>query len=166
MNDFKIKYLLQFIGVILIQTLILDHVYFQGYINPYFYVFFIIILPLKLNRNYLLIISFLLGLCIDIFNDSGGVHAGSSVAIAYLRSYIVRFSFGINYDLDTLKLNSAKLNNQLTFILIMVFLHHFIMFSLSYFSINYSVEILKNTLYSGILSSLLIFIVLILTRKA
>jgi rod shape-determining protein MreD len=165
MNEFKLKYLFQFIILILLQVLILNHINFQGYINPYLYLAFIIFLPLRLKTQYVLIFSFLLGLSIDIFGNTGGVHAGASVAIAYLRNFIVRLSFGINYDLNTIKLQSAKLNTQLSFILIMVLTHHLIMFSLSYFSINYSIEILKNTIYSGIFSSLLIFMILVLTKK-
>ena len=165
MSEFKIIFFFQFVILILLQVLILDHIHFLGYINPYLYLAFIIFLPLKTNRIYVLILSFVLGLSIDIFNDSGGVHAGASVAVAYLRPLIVRLSFGINYDLNTIKLNSAKLSTQILFILIMVFVHHLIMFSLSYFSINYTVEILKNTLSSGIFSSVLIFITLMLTKK-
>jgi rod shape-determining protein MreD len=165
MSEFKIIFFFQFVILILLQVLILDHIHFLGYINPYLYLAFIIFLPLKTNRMYVLILSFLLGLSIDIFNDSGGVHAGASVAVAYLQPLIVRLSFGINYDLNTIKLNSAKLYTQISFILIMVFVHHLIMFSLSYFSINYAVEILKNTIFSGIFSSVLIFITLMLTKK-
>ncbi len=165
MNELKLKYLFQFVILVLSQVLILNHINFQGYINPYLYVAFIIFLPLRLKPTYVLILSFILGLSIDIFCDTGGVHAGASVSVAYLRNFIVRMSFGINYDLNTIKLQSAKLNTQLVFILVMVLVHHLIMFSLSYFSINYSIEILKNTIYSGIFSSLLIFIVLFLSKK-
>jgi len=165
MNDIKLKFLFQFFALVLVQVLIFDHVYFLGYINPYIYIAFIIALPLKLNRNYLIFLGFLIGLCVDLFNDTGGIHAGSSVLIAYLRSIIVRLSFGYNYDLDTLKLRNVKLKAQLTFITIMVFAHHLIMFSLAYFSLNYTVEILKNTLYSGIFSSILIFMTKSLLKK-
>lgn len=165
MSENKLKYFVQFVVLVLVQVLVLDHVYFQGYINPYLYIAFIVFLPLRLKSEYVLILSFLLGLCIDVFNDTGGVHAGASVALAYLRPLIMRLSFGINYDLNTIKLKSAKRNTQISFILVMVFVHHFIMFFLAYFSINYSLEILKNTLFSSIFSSLLIFMMLILSKK-
>lgn len=165
MSELKLKYFFQFAALVLLQVMILDHINFNGFINPYLYIAFIIFLPLRLNSVYVLVFSFLLGLGVDIFNDSGGVHAGASVALAYLRPLVVRLSFGINYDLNTIKLNSAKLNTQISYVFIMVFLHHFIMFCLAYFSLNYSVEILINTFYSGIFSSLLIFIMLILSKK-
>lgn len=165
MNKSNIKHLFQFIILVLIQVFILDNINFLGYINPYLYIIFIILLPVKINRIYLILLSFFLGLCIDFFNDTGGIHAASSIAIAYLRPIFYRLSFGINYDLSTLKIYLANIGAQIRFILLMVFTHHLVMFSLEYFSINYWQEILTNTLYSGIFSCLLIYILIIFTSK-
>mgnify|MGYP005844587191 CR=1 FL=1 len=155
-----IKPVFRFVILVLIQVLILDHVLFLGYINPYLYLFFIIFLPTNTNRVYTLIIGFLLGLSIDLFNDTGGIHAASTLFIAYLRPVILRLSFGLSYDYNTLKLKTADFKEQFLYVLLMVFIHHLLMFSLEYFSTNYWAEILKNTLFSGIFSCLIIFIVL------
>lgn len=165
MSDFKLKYFIQFIVLTLIQVLILDHILFLGYVNPYLYILFILGLPINLNRVYVLLLGFALGLCIDLFSDTGGVHAASTLLIAYLRPFILRLSFGISYDYNTLKLNKTDFKEQFLYVVIMVFIHHSIMFSLEYFSINYTVEILKNTLLSGIFSSVLIFTTLRLIYK-
>lgn len=151
--------------LVLLQGLILDHIYFLGYINPYLYIAFIIFLPFRLKTQYVLIFGFIAGLCIDMFNNTGGVHAGASVAAAYVRMFLVRITFGINYDLNTVKLETVKVTSQISYIVSMVLFHHLVMFSLSYFSINYSLEILKNTIFSGIFSIVLIFMILILTKK-
>ena len=166
MSNFNLTYFLQFIVLVLIQVLILDHILFLGYINPYLYILFVLGLPLNLNRAYILLLSFALGLCIDLFNDTGGVHAASTLFIAYLRPFILRLSFGNSYDYNTLKLNKTDFKEQFLYVVIMVFIHHLLMFSLEYFSINYTVEILKNTLLSGIFSSILIFTTLRLIYKA
>jgi hypothetical protein len=165
MNELRVINIFQFIVLVLVQVLILDNILFLGYINPYIYIAFIILLPLKINRIYLLLLSFFLGLSIDFFSNTGGLHAASSLCIAYFRPIFVRLSFGINYDLNTIKLSSAKLRAQFLFIFFMVFIHHLIMFSLEYFSIKYSLEILTNTLYSGIFNFVLIYLVIMLTRK-
>lgn len=166
MSELKVKYLFQFIVLILAQVMILDNILFLGYINPYLYIIFIILLPFKIKRLSLLLLSFFLGLTVDFFNDTGGIHAAACLCIAYLRPVFIRLSFGINYDLNTLKLNSAKLGAQLIFIFLMVFTHHLLMFSLEYFNINYSLEILTNTLYSGIFSSILIYLIIMLKSKS
>ncbi len=166
MSELKVKYLFQFIVLILAQVMILDNILFLGYINPYLYIIFIILLPFKIKRLSIILLSFFLGLTVDFFNDTGGIHAAACLCIAYLRPVFIRLSFGINYDLNTLKLNSAKLGAQLIFIFLMVFTHHLLMFSLEYFNINYSLEILTNTLYSGIFSSILIYLIIMLKSKS
>lgn len=160
-----IKLIFRFVILVLIQVLVLDHVLFLGYINPYLYLFFIIYLPITTKRVNTLIIGFLLGLCIDIFNDTGGVHAASTLFIAYVRPIILRLSFGLSYDYNTLKLTRADFKNQFIYVLLMVFIHHLLMFSLEYFSINYWVEIMKNTVFSSIFSFILILMLLRLIRN-
>lgn len=160
-----IKLIFRFVILVLIQVLVLDHVLFLGYINPYLYLFFIIYLPITTKRVNTLIIGFLLGLCIDIFNDTGGVHAASTLFIAYVRPIILRLSFGLSYDYNTLKLTKADFKNQFIYVLLMVFIHHLLMFSLEYFSINYWVEIMKNTVFSSIFSFILILMLLRLIRN-
>lgn len=160
-----IKLIFRFVILVLIQVLVLDHVLFLGYVNPYLYLFFIIYLPITTKRLNTLIIGFLLGLCIDIFNDTGGVHAASTLFIAYVRPIILRLSFGLSYDYNTLKLTKADFKNQFIYVLLMVFIHHLLMFSLEYFSINYWVEIMKNTVFSSIFSFILILMLLRLIRN-
>ena len=69
-----------------------NHINFLGYINPYVLrSIFILFFPVKNNTCYLFIgISFLLGLTIDIFSDSGGIHAAASVFIAYIRPSVFK----------------------------------------------------------------------------
>jgi len=166
MSKLNVKYFFEFVALILLQVLILDNILFLGYIYSYIYVMFIILLPFKINKLPLLLFSFFLGLSVDFFNDTGGIHAAACLCIAYLRPLFIRLSFGINYDLNTLKLSSAKVRAQLLFTIVMVFTHHLIMFSLEYFSIKYSLEILTNTLYSAIFSSLLIYMIILLRSKS
>ncbi len=160
MNSFSIKYIIQFIILVLIQVLVLDHVLLLGYINPYIYILFILMLPFDINRIYILFIGFLLGISIDFFNDTGGVHAASTLLIAYLRPFILRLSFGLSYDYKSINLKKADFKKQFLYVVIMVFIHHLLMFSLEYFSVNYVLDILKNTVYSSIFSSILIIIIL------
>ncbi|MGX1024535.1 rod shape-determining protein MreD [Flavobacterium sp. CS20] len=160
MNSFNIKYIIQFILLVLVQVLVLDYVLLSGYINPYIYMMFILMLPFDINRLYLLLIAFVLGITIDLFNDTGGVHAGSTLIIAYLRPVILRLSFGLSYDYNSVNLKKADFSKQIIYVVLMVLIHHFLMFSLEYFSINYALDILKNTIYSSIFSSILIIIIL------
>ena len=55
----------RFFLVLLLQVLLLNHIRLFGYINPYFYIYFIILYPLTGNRTLLILLSFLLGFGVD-----------------------------------------------------------------------------------------------------
>lgn len=155
----------RFIVLLLIQVLLLDHINFLGYINPYLYVLFILVFPLTGNRALLIFLSFLLGLSIDIFSDSGGVHAGASVLIAYIRPALLKFSFGVSYEYNTIKISKATISELLTYIVLMVFIHHLMLFMLEIFSMQHILLVLKYTLFSGVFSTILILCTVILFSK-
>ncbi|MFT5437062.1 MAG: rod shape-determining protein MreD [Ulvibacter sp.] len=157
--------ILRFITLVLLQVILLDHINFLGYVNPYLYILFIIIFPLDGNRSLLIFLSFLLGLSIDLFGDSGGVHAAASVFIAYLRSPILKFSFGVSYEYNMIRINKAPLIERLTYIFLMVLGHHLVLFILEIFSLSHILLLLKSTLFSGIFSAILIFCTLLLFSR-
>jgi rod shape-determining protein MreD len=166
-NSAIIINILRFITLVLLQVLLLNHINFLGYVNPYLYILFIISFPLDGNRSLLIFLSFLLGLSIDLFGDSGGVHAAASVFIAYLRSPILKFSFGVSYEYNMIRIDKAPLIERLTYISLMVLVHHLVLFILEIFSLSHILLLLKSTLFSGIFSVILIFCTLLLfSRKS
>ncbi|TDU42792.1 rod shape-determining protein MreD [Gelidibacter sediminis] len=152
----------RFVVLILIQVLIFNHINFMGYINPYIYILFIILFPANNNRTLFVFLGFLLGLCVDIFSDSGGVHAAACVTIAYIRPVFLKFSFGTVYDYQSIKFNQIDFGSKLTYFSALIFIHHFIMFSLEIFNISKILLILQKTLFSGIFTILLCLIITIL----
>ena len=85
-----IKYAVMFVSLVLIQVLVLNQVQLGGFINPYIYILFVILLPLNSPRYAVLILGFLIGLTIDVFSNSLGIHAAATVFIAYLRPLVIR----------------------------------------------------------------------------
>src|SRR5574344_1965588 len=88
-------YIISFIGIVLVQVLIMNNIQFSGYVNPYFYVLFILILPIGVPRYLLLILGFLLGITVDVFCNTPGIHASATVLISFLRPY---FFYSSNLD--------------------------------------------------------------------
>ncbi len=156
---------LRFIVLVLLQVVLLDHINFLGYVNPYLYIFFIIMYPLTGNKGLLIFMSFLLGLSIDMFSNSGGIHAGASVFIAWIRPLVLKYSFGVSYEYNTVKINTASFSQQLVFIVSMVFFHHLVLFSLEIFNTSQILFILKSALFSGVFTTILIFCTLYLFGK-
>ena len=90
MNNVIVSNILRFIFLVLIQVLILDHIQLSGFINPYLYILFILLLPFETPKALLLILAFLLGLSVDILSGTLGLHAAASVFMAFWRPSILR----------------------------------------------------------------------------
>ena len=162
MNTSLVRNILRFVILVLAQITIFNNINFLGYINPYPYILFIILFPIGDNRASLLISSFLLGITIDMFTNSGGMHAAACVTIAYIRPWVLQSIFGIAYEYNAVKVIKAAYGERLLFISIMVFTHHFILFMLESFNFSDIIYILKKTLFSGVftLSLCMLFITL------
>src|SRR5436189_5666322 len=102
MNSAVLLNIVRFILLISAQILIFNNIDFFGYINPFPYVLFIILYPVNGNKSGLLFSSFLLGLLMDMFCNSGGVHAAPSITLAYLRPSFVRFHFSLSFYYQSL----------------------------------------------------------------
>ena len=150
-----------FITLVLVQVLIFNQVQFSGFFNPYVYVLFIILLPLSTPRYAVLILAFLLGLTIDIFSNSLGIHSAATVFVAYVRPLIIRIISNREDDKsDFPGLNQNKLSWFISYVLLMVLLHHTVLFYLEVYTfVNF-----LNTLYRVILSSIFSIIIIVLSQ--
>lgn len=151
-----------FFILVLVQVLIFNHINFMGYINPYVYILFIILFPANNNRTLFVFLAFLLGLCVDIFSDSGGVHAAACVTIAYIRPIFLKFSFGTVYDYQSIKFHQTDFSSRFSYFSALVIIHHFIMYSLEIFNISNILLVFQKTLFSSIFTILLCLIITIL----
>ena len=75
MNSNFILNSVRFVVLLIIQIFVLNQINFGGWINPYVYILFIILYPINSNKFGFITASFFLGLVMDIFSDSGGVHS-------------------------------------------------------------------------------------------
>lgn len=87
-----IRFTILFVIIILIQVLILNNIRFGGYINPYVYILFIMLLPVEIPSWLLLIISFFTGMVMDFFSGSPGMHSSATVMVAFARPWVLRIT--------------------------------------------------------------------------
>ncbi len=85
-----------------------------------------------------------------MFGNSGGVHATSCLILAYLRPYLFKFSFGLSYEYQNVKLNDVLTSERFTFILLAVVIHHFSLFLLEIFQLQLLWDVIIRTLLSGL----------------
>ena len=164
MNSTLFINILRFILLLAIQIGIFNNMTFLGFIMPLPYILFIILYPVNSNRATLLISSFLLGLTMDLFSNSGGTHATACLILAYYRPYIFKFAFGVSYEYQTIKLNEALTPERFTFILLAVVIHHFTLFILEAFQVNFILDILLRTLLSTVFTIISCIIIIYLIK--
>lgn len=151
---------------LLLQVLVLNNILFLGYINPYLYISFVFLYPLNTNRFPFLSLTFVLGLCVDAFSNSGGVHAFSILFIAYIRLFFIRTIFKkttSDYLLFNLRLETF--DKVFNYTAILTVIHHFILFSLINFSFYNLYNVLVNTLFSSVFTLILYFLGSFIFRK-
>ncbi len=155
MNSITINTIVKFLVLILTQVVVFSNINLLGTTNPYPYILFIILYPANNNRPLFIFLSFMLGLMVDIFSNSGGVHAAACVTIAFIRPVVLKFAFGMVYEHQTIKFNSTDFSNRIIYFSILIVLHHIILFTLEIFNISNIFLILKKVLFSSIFTIIL-----------
>lgn len=164
MNSSVILNIFRFILLLALQVVIFNRIDLFGFINPYPYILYILLYPVNGNRAGLLISSFFLGLTMDMFLNSGGSHAVACVTLAYLRSTFFKFSFGVSYEYQTVKINDRLSPERFSFILISVVTHHLILYLLEVFRFSLILDVLLRTLLTTIFTLILCIIIIYLIK--
>jgi rod shape-determining protein MreD len=164
MNSTLFNNIFRFVLLLSVQIIIFNNMSFLGYISPFPYVLFIILYPVNGNKTGLLLASFLLGFAMDIFSNSGGIHTAACIVLAYYRPYLFKFSFGVSYEYQTVKLNDALTPERFSFILFAVLIHDLVLFMFEAFQISFFWDILIRTLLSTIFTIILSVIIIYLTK--
>src|SRR5690554_1623313 len=98
MNNTAFLNTVRFVVLVFFQVTVFNNIHSWGFITPSPYILFILLYPLHIIRNLFLILSFALGLILDIFNNSGGIHAAACIMLAFVRQNLLKMSFGYSYE--------------------------------------------------------------------
>lgn len=79
-----------FLGLVLCQVLIFNHIHISEYATPVLYVYFLFSLNAAIGRKALLLWAFFLGLAVDVFSNTPGVNACACTLFAFFRPFILR----------------------------------------------------------------------------
>lgn len=152
------KYAIIFVALVFIQVLILNNIQFSGFVNPYVYILFILLLPFTLPGYVLLGVSFLLGISVDIFSNTPGVHAGATVLLGFLRPGIAELisSREIIEKGNTPNMKQLGFASFLKYTVIAVFIHHLFLFYAEAFSFVGFFHTLLRCVLSSIFSIVII----------
>jgi len=155
-----VKNLLRFFILTFVQVAILNNIQISGFVNPYIYVLFILLLPFEIPGWILLILSFILGLSIDVFTNTIGMHASASVFAAFLRPYVLNyFSVRDGYEVGTNPgISDYGFAWFFKYATIIILAHHSFLFFIEVFSFSNFSETLLRIIFSSFFSLTLIII--------
>lgn len=160
MTSELLKYLWQFVLLCLAQVLIFNNLELGGYVNAFPYIYLILILPISIGRIPLLLVGFFLGLTVDVFSNTGGIHAAATTLIAFYRPlYLKAQSPREGYELTALPhLKTFGLGWFIPYALLIVVIHHTALFYLEVFRFTeFFRTLLKILLSSGLTFLFILF---------
>ena len=165
MNKVYIKYIKLLPIYVLLQVLVLNEVLFFSYINPYLYILLIIAWPLKGSKLILLFYAFILGLGIDIFSGSLGIHSTATLFVAFTKFSIAKITIPHNVigDFDEISFKKIGSKAYITYSSLIVLVHNCSLFFLEHF--NFNLKIFIKIISSVIVTELLILILNLLASK-
>ena len=154
------RYAIMFVALMAIQLLVLNNIRLGGYINPYIYVLFIMLLPFEIPGWMLLIFGFLTGLTMDAFMGTLGMHSSATLFIAFLRPYVLsNISTHDNADKKGRPvLSMTDLAWFIKYTIIIVVIHHLTLFFIESFTFTHFFATLLRILLSSIVTSLFILL--------
>ena len=146
-----------FIGLVLVQALLLNNICLFGLATPFVYIYFLLVLDRDADRNALMATAFLLGLAIDVFSNTPGVNAGASVLIAFMRPGLLRlFSPRDEYENFEPGIYTLGIWAFVRYATIVALLHHTALFFLDTFSLANIGYLLLRILCSTLLTVMLV----------
>jgi len=165
-----VKYVLQFIVLILLQVLVVDQIslgYASQFIIPSIYFLFVLMLPLTVSNGMLMFLAFFIGMMIDVFKSTPGMHASAMVVLGYSRPYLLKL-IEPREGFDVLKspsIYSMRKDIYFGYVSLASVVFHLWYFTVEVMRFSDFHIILLKTLCSSIISVLLIVLAQYLTVK-
>ena len=80
----------RFTGLIFLQIFVVNQMNL-GFLNPYIsivvYISFLITFPVNISKYILLLVALILGLTVDMFQNTGGIHASACVFFSLCKAF-------------------------------------------------------------------------------
>ena len=145
----------RFVVVILFQVLVMDNVMINGYMIPYIYILFILLMPFETPRWVQLLAGFALGLALDLFSGTLGMHTAASVLAAFARPYLLDLLASRDgYEPETFpRIHYYGFLWFLKYTALIVVIHHLALFYLEVFQLKHFFSTLLRVILSSVLST-------------
>ena len=159
--------ILRFAVLVFLQLFVLNNIQFSGFVNPYLYVMFILLLPFEIAGWFMLVLAFVMGLVIDVASATIGYHTIATVFMAYFRFHLLRFIAphdGYEPGMSP-TIHSLGFTWFFKYAAILTLAHHFALFWIESFRFNDLLPATLRALASSVFTILLIFIYQFLSMR-
>ncbi len=151
---------LRFLFLLFLQVMVFNNIGLYNMVNPYVYVLFILLMPLETPLYLLLTMSFLMGLGVDAFSNTGGIHAAACTLMAFIRPLVLLIITprgGYEHH-PVPNLKNMGIQWFITYATILVLVHHLLLFQIEIFRLNeFPITFLRSIL-SAIFTLILILV--------
>jgi len=130
--------LLRFIVLVFFQVFLLKNISLYNLSTPYPYILFILLLPFETPNIVLFPLAFIIGITIDAFYDTPGLHAAACTLLAFVRVSFINITVqkdGFDNEPEP-TLSIMGFRWFFTYILVLTLIHHFFLFNLEVFRIS------------------------------
>ncbi|MDH6305478.1 rod shape-determining protein MreD [Parabacteroides sp. PF5-5] len=155
-----VKGSIYFVVLVLVQVLILNNIHFLRLATPFLYIYFILKLPIGFTSTRVTFFSFLIGLVIDIFSNTPGMHAATCTLVGFARMPILKIIIKDEMQ-ESLSpsLHAFGFGGFLRYVLALVVLHHVTLFLLESLTLFDPLFLLIRIVASIVTTTLLVCIV-------
>ena len=158
-----VQQVIYFLTYVVLQLPVLNRFVLENVAFSLFYVGFLLFLPLRTSRIAELFIGFLVGLLIDIFSNTPGLHSMSCLLLVFLRQWWIRVTLGFPEDDQELSLSQLGIRNTFFYCGPLILVHHLLIFSIEHGSLSQVSSILQRTFFSALFNFSIIVVFNIFT---
>jgi rod shape-determining protein MreD len=119
-----------------------------------------LVLPFEISGSVSLLTAFAMGMTIDMFSYSHGVHTISLLLLAFVRPFLIRLmirreEFGSKASPS---IEQMGFRNFYVYMLILVLIHHTCLYLVDFFSLSQPLHMIRSILLSTLFTTILIII--------
>ena len=155
-----IRYGISFFALFIVQIFVLNQIEFAGYIRPYLYVLFLLLLPIETRGWLMLLIGFITGMLIDAFTQTPGMNTSACLVLVFSRQYLLKI-IAPREGYETGQLPRPEFFGWKWFLIyssILVGIHHIWLFYAEVFHFKYFFSTLFRAIFSTVFTEVLILL--------
>jgi len=143
----------RYIVVMILQVLLFNQLQLFGVCHPYIYVMCLLMMPITLSHSIDMVIGAVIGLIMDVFCNSLGIHTASCILIMFLRPYVLGLIINDKERLnEQINQHTIGIEAMIKYVAILVPIHHLAVFALGAWSWSHIGFVMIETVVSSLIT--------------